>query len=70
MGKGEQVSEAMQSLVAQLTRERLTPLMKESFLCCAECCDNEDSQERLQAWYDSKYCKCPLYAGLILCALS
>ena len=51
MGKGEQVSEAVQSLVAQLTRERLTPLMKESFLCCAECCDNESSQQDLQAWY-------------------
>ena len=45
------MSEAVQSLVAQLTRERLTPLMKESFLCCAECCDNESSQQDLQAWY-------------------
>ena len=51
MGKGEEVSEAVQGLVAQLTRERLNPLMKQSFLCCAECCDNEGSQEALQAWY-------------------
>ena len=49
-GHGVEVQEAVQGLLERLSRERLQPLMKQSYLDCARCCDQDLSPDQLQQW--------------------
>ncbi|EIE26502.1 hypothetical protein COCSUDRAFT_52353 [Coccomyxa subellipsoidea C-169] len=43
--KAERYQKAMQKMVAELQHKHLNPLMKESFLCSAACCDIRNERE-------------------------